>query len=84
MNTTTIWLLVYSLLVTTFAVGSIYERSLTYKEFERTIFEQEKLVLEMSNRPTPVCEKPYTYDQWISDEPCPVGKDGPLCHMETP
>ena len=51
---------------------------------ERTILQQEKLILEMENAPPVECisTRPYTYDQWVTSKPCPPGKRGPLCHMD--
>jgi len=58
---------------------------------ERIILQQEKLLMEKEQGELVICstemleEKPersYTYDQWVSDKPCPPGKDGPLCHMD--
>ena len=55
-------------------------------ELEGVILEQEKVILEMENAPPVECVvvKPYTYDQWVTEKPCPPGKRGPLCHMPTP
>ena len=51
---------------------------------ERTILQQEKLLMEMENAPPVECVsvRPYTYDQWVTSKPCPPGKRGPLCHMD--
>ena len=57
-------------------------------ENERTVLEYEKLLMETENRPPVeedfdcVIEREWTYDQWVTDKPCPPGTDGPLCHMD--
>ena len=64
------------------AVTGWYQYNKT--EHEKTVFQYEKLIMEMENEPPVECVvvKPYTYDQWVTSKPCPPGKRGPLCHMD--
>ena len=85
---TTVILVVYAILVTVFAGTRLYESDRVEEEFENIIFQQEKLLLEMEEGILVSCsteleERPYTFDQWVTEKPCPEGKHGPLCHMNT-
>ena len=62
----------------------VEQTATTIADLEHTIIEQEKLIIEMENAPPVECisTRPYTYDQWVTDKPCPPGKRGPLCHMD--
>jgi hypothetical protein len=96
-NYTTIALVIYSIVATAWLSVCFYENKLQQetqeirvKKFEKIILMQEKLMMEMDNLPAIECEEnhfeddDYTYDQWISNKPCPKGRHGPLCHMDTP
>ena len=73
------------LLVGVWSITSDYESKKANEGYERTLLEYEKLVFELENQPPVECisVRPYTYDQWVTDKPCPLGKRGPLCHMPT-
>ena len=75
-------LALYSLSITGWYQHDAEQNKVRVAKFERIIFQQEKLILEMENEPPVVCERPYTYDQWVTSKPCPPGKRGPLCHMD--
>ena len=77
-------LALYSLSITGWYQHDADQNKLRVAKFERIIFQQEKLILEMENEPPVECisVRPYTYDQWVTERPCPPGKRGPLCHMD--
>ena len=81
---TIVSLIVFGLLVSVWAITSDYERDRTEEEYHKIIMEYEKLIFELENRPPVECvsTRPYTYDQWVTEKPCPPGKRGPLCHMD--
>ena len=74
-------LALYSLSITGWYQHEREQSKIQVAKFERIILNQEKMLLEMDNRPVE-CDRSYTFDQFISDKPCPPGKDGPLCHMD--
>jgi len=82
-------LAVYALSITGWYQHDTRHNEIQVKKFEKIILMQEKLMLEMENEPTIECEKnyfeddEYTYDQFISNKPCPEGRHGPLCHMNS-
>ena len=85
MNKTTIGLVWYAFLVTIWAGANYNENLMVVDEYEKVILEYEKIIYERENPPKDfdcVIEREWTYDQWISDKPCPPGTDGPLCHMD--
>jgi len=77
-------LIMVSLLVSVWAITSDYERKRAEESVDKMILEYEKLIFELENQPPVECisVRPYTYDQWVTDKPCPPGKRGPLCHMD--
>ena len=75
-------LALYSLSITGWYQYDREQNAMRVAKFERIILNQEKLMLEMENKPPVKCTRPYTFDQWVTDKPCPPGKDGPLCHMD--
>jgi len=81
----TVALGLYALSITGWYQHDTEQNEIVTKELEHTIIEQEKLILELKNAPPVECisTRPYTYDQWVTDKPCPPGKRGPLCHCET-
>ena len=85
---TTVILVMYGILVTVFAGASHFEADRVEQTYEDIIFQQEKLLLEMEQGTLVSCSTEIdgrgTYDDWISDEPCPAGRHGPLCHMNPP
>lgn len=93
MRYTTVALLSYSILATVWLSVCFYENKLSQETHEHMILEYEKVLLEYEVDSVMKCEgvevgirvedEGYTYDMWISTEPCPPGKDGPLCHCET-
>ena len=85
MNKTTIGLAWYAFLVTIWAGVNYNENLMVVDSYEKMILEYEKIIYERENAPKDfdcVVEREWTYDQWISDKPCPPGRDGPLCHMD--
>jgi len=74
----------YALSITGWYQHDSEQNKIKVATLERTIFQQEKLILEMENAPPVECvsTRPYTYDQWVTSKPCPPGKRGPLCHMD--
>ena len=80
----TIALAVYALSITGWYQHDKEQNKIQVEKFEKIIFQQEKLILEMENEPPVECisVRPYTYDQWVTERPCPPGKRGPLCHMD--
>ena len=84
MNVFTFALGVYALSITGWYQHDSEQNKIQQAKFERIIFQQEKLILEMQNEPPVECisVRPYTYDQWVTERPCPPGKRGPLCHMD--
>jgi len=84
MNIFTFALALYALSITGWYQHDTGKNKIEVADLERTIFQQEKLILEMQNEPPVECisVRPYTYDQWVTDKPCPPGKRGPLCHMD--
>ena len=84
MKFTVILLAWYSLAVTGWYQYNKAENERTVLEYEKLLIlkeEEERIIVSCS---TEVEEKrPYTYDQWITEKPCPEGKHGPLCHMNT-
>ena len=74
----------YALSVTGWYQHDTEQNKIRLAKLERTILNQEKLILEMENEPPVECisVRPYTYDQWVTERPCPPGKRGPLCHMD--
>ena len=90
-NYSTVTLLLCSIIATAWLSVSIYENKLLRETHERIVLEYEKMLLEyevdavMNCNPieTETEERPYTYDMWITEKPCPEGKHGPLCHMNT-
>jgi len=77
-------LALYSLSITGWYQHDAEQHKIEVATLERTIFQQEKLILELKNAPPVECisVRPYTYDQWVTSKPCPPGKRGPLCHMD--
>ena len=90
-NYATITLVVYSVIATAWLSVCFYENKLQQATHEQIFLEYEKLMLEyevdavMNCNPveTKTEERPYTYDMWVTEKPCPEGKYGPLCHMNT-
>ena len=85
MDKTTIALVWYAFLVTIWAGANYNESLMVVDSYEKMILEYEKIIYERENTPKDfdcVVEREWTYDQWISDKPCPPGRDGPLCHMD--
>ena len=84
MNVFTFALGVYALSITGWYQHDSEQNKVRVAKFERIIFQQEKIILEMENEPPVECisVRPYTYDQWVTERPCPPGKRGPLCHMD--
>jgi len=84
MNVFTFALALYALSITGWYQHDTEQNKIEVAKFERIIFQQEKLILEMQNEPPVECisVRPYTYDQWVTEKPCPPGKRGPLCHMD--
>ena len=78
-------LAVYALSITGWYQHESEQNEIERAKFERIIFQQEKLMLEKENEPPVECisVRPYTYDQWVTSKPCPPGKRGPLCHMDS-
>ena len=80
-------LAVYSLSITGWYQHDTQHNEIRVEKFEKIILMQEKLILEMQNEPSVECkenhfeDEDYTYDQFISNKPCPKGRHGPLCHM---
>jgi len=74
----------YALSITGWYQHDAEQNKIGVATLERTIFQQEKLILELKNQPPVECVsvRPYTYDQWVTSKPCPPGKRGPLCHMD--
>ena len=74
----------YALSITGWYQHDSEQNKIGLATLERTIFQQEKLILELKNQPPVECVsvRPYTYDQWVTSKPCPPGKRGPLCHMD--
>ena len=74
----------YALSITGWYQHDAEQNKIKVATLERTIFQQEKLILELQNQPPVECVsvRPYTYDQWVTSKPCPPGKRGPLCHMD--
>jgi len=74
----------YALSITGWYQYDTEQNKIGVAALERTILQQEKLIIEMQNEPPVECisVRPYTYDQWVTDKPCPPGKRGPLCHMD--
>ena len=78
--------------ITTVAIlAAIFATALyleTKRDAEQDAMTYERLITELKNVPQVDCvsetkpEKPYTYDQWVTDKPCPPGRRGPLCHMD--
>ena len=93
-NYTTVTLATYSILATAWLSVCFYENKLQQETHEHIILEYEKVLLEYEVDSVMKCEgveveirvedEGYTYDMWISSEPCPSGKTGPLCHMKGP
>ena len=85
MSKGTIALVWYAFLVTIWAGANYNENLMVVDEYEKVILEYEKIIYERENPRKDfdcVVEREWTYDQWISDKPCPPGTDGPLCHMD--
>jgi len=84
MNVFTFALGLYALSITGWYQHDSEQNKMKEATLERTIFQQEKLILEIQNEPPVECisVRPYTYDQWVTERPCPPGKRGPLCHMD--
>jgi len=84
MNIFTFALALYALSITGWYQHDTGKNKTEVADPERTIFQQEKLILEMQNEPPVECisVRPYTYDMWVTEKPCPPGKRGPLCHMD--
>ena len=85
MNKTTIALVWYGFFVTIWAGANYNENLMVVDGYEKVILEYEKIIYERENPRKDfdcVIEREWTYDQWISDKPCPPGTDGPLCHMD--
>ena len=80
----TFTLALYALSITGWYQHDTEQNKIRVAKLERTILNQEKLILEMENEPPVECVsvRPYTYDQWVTQKPCPPGKRGPLCHMD--
>ena len=76
---------VYALAITGWYQHDSGQNKIRVEKFEEIILMQEKLMLEMENEPPVECisVRPYTYDQWVTEKPCPPGKRGPLCHMNS-
>jgi len=74
----------YALSITGWYQHDSGQNKIKVATLEQTILQQEKLIIEMQNEPPVECVsvRPYTYDQWVTDKPCPPGKRGPLCHMD--
>ena len=91
-NYTTIVLVIYSIVATAWLSVCFYENKLQQETSEHIILQYEKLMLEREVAEVMNCDPvethfeddDYTYDQWISNKPCPKGRHGPLCHMNTP
>ena len=81
---TILGLIMFGLLVSVWAITSDYERERVEEGYEKMILEYEKIIFELENLPPVECisTRPYTYDQWVTQKPCPPGKRGPLCHMD--
>ena len=81
---TIVSLIMLGLLVSVWAITSDFERERASEEYDKVILEYEKVILELKNTPPVECisVRPYTYDQWVTEKPCPPGKRGPLCHMD--
>jgi len=77
-------ILIYGVFMTALWIEKGQDLDLEVAKFERIILQQEKLMIEMENEPPVECisVRPYTYDQWVTERPCPPGKRGPLCHMD--
>ena len=77
-------LFVYAFFLTIWYVVLYNENKQGVEGYEKVILEYEKITLEMKNEPPVECVsvRPYTYDQWVTEKPCPPGKRGPLCHMD--
>jgi len=77
-------ILIYGIFMTALWIEKGQDLDLEVAKFERIILQQEKLMIEMENEPPVECisVRPYTYDQWVTERPCPPGKRGPLCHMD--
>ena len=78
-------LFVYAFFLTIWYVVLYQENKEEVRAYEKVILEYEKIIYERENPPKDfdcVIEREWTYDQWISDKPCPPGTDGPLCHMD--
>ena len=82
-------LAVYALSITGWYQYDSGQNKIQVERFEKIILMQEKLMLEMENEPPVECKENhfeddnYTYDQFISNKPCPEGRHGPLCHMNS-
>ena len=80
---------VYALSVTGWYQHDTDKNKVRVAKLEKIILMQEKLLLEMQNQPEVNCkenyfeDEDYTYDQFISNRPCPKGRQGPLCHMNS-
>ena len=85
MNVFTFALALYALSITGWYQHDTDTHGIEVATLERIILQQEKLLIETEGTlvSCDVEEKrSYTYDQWVTDKPCPPGKDGPLCHMD--
>ena len=84
MNVFTFALALYALSITGWYQHDTGKNRIERATMERTIFQYEKLIMDLKNEPPVECisVRPYTYDQWVTEKPCPPGKRGPLCHMD--
>ena len=85
MNYALFALALYALSVTGWYQYDKDRNELEVSTLERIILQQEKLLMETEGTLVSCStemEEKGTYDDWISKEPCPPGKDGPLCHMD--
>ena len=71
----------YSLAVSGWSQYNKNENKRIVLEYEKLLLlkEEERILVSCS---TELEERPYTFDQWVTEKPCPPGKDGPLCHMD--
>jgi len=86
MKYTVILLAWYSLAVTGWYQYNMTENERIVLEYEKLLLlnkEEESIVVSCSTELEERTERPYTFDQWVTEKPCPEGKHGPLCHMNT-
>ena len=78
-------LVLYAFSVTGWIQYNTQEHTLAVAKFEREASKLRIRILELETAEPVECvsKKKETYDSWVTSKPCPPGKDGPLCHMDT-